>query len=103
MPYLTCIVGHGAVGKNIGGAGSRGYWIFRRGKVVVVRYGTVEVRRTNTVRITWVRSRELCKTERSVMAAKARLRQIIAEKTSPGHGYTRLAADVKIWPAHLNL
>ena len=28
MLYLTCIGGHGVVGKNVGGAGSRGYQIF---------------------------------------------------------------------------
>jgi hypothetical protein len=99
MAYLTCIGGQGVAGKNSGGAGSRGYWIFRRGQVVVIRYGPVQVRRTKTVRIAWLRRwQEVAKKERSVTAARARINQIVVDKTSSGHGYTRLAPGVKIWP-----
>jgi hypothetical protein len=41
MAYFVRI---GAVPTNQSGVGSRGYQIFRRGKVVTVRWGPVEVR-----------------------------------------------------------
>lgn len=98
MPYLTCIGGHGAVGKNRGGAGSRGYWIFRRGRTVIVRYGAVQVHRSTRVWIEWKgQPREVRHPVGSVAAARERIRKIVDEKTRPGHGYTRLAAGVKIW------
>lgn len=97
MPYLTCIGGHGAVSTNQGGAGSRGYWIFRRGGVVVIRYGPVIVRRSKRVRIVWVHWREVLKPTGSIERAKELLKQTIAAKTTPGHGYTRLAMGVRIW------
>lgn len=97
MPYLTCIGGHGAVSLNEAGAGARGYWIFRRGTVVVIRYGPVQTKRSRSVWIEWLRWREVRKRRSSVAAARKLIKQIISEKTSQGHGYTRLAAGVRIW------
>ena len=99
MAYLTCIGGNGAVALNKYGAGARGYWLFRRENVVVVRYGAIAVERGTGVQFVWLWLREAPpKRERSVEAAKARLRALIAQKTSPAHGYTRLPAGTKIWP-----
>ena len=98
MPYLTCIGGHGAVGKNRGGTGSRGYWVFRRGSTVIVRYGAVRVQRSRRVWIEWMgKPREVRHPVRSLAAARALIRQIVADKTRIGHGYTQLAKGVKIW------
>jgi hypothetical protein len=97
MPYLTCIGGHGAVGKNKGGAGSRGYWIFRRGRTVIVRYGAVQVERSTHVSIEWMREpREIRYPERSVAAARELIRKIVTEKTRLEHGYRQLGVGVKI-------
>ena len=98
MPYLTCIGGHGAAGRNRGGAGSRGYWIFRRGLSVIVRYGPVGVGRSQRVWIEWMgKPREVRHPRRSVTAARALIPQIVDRKSRPGHGYRRLAPGVKIW------
>jgi hypothetical protein len=96
MPYLTCIGGQGAVGKNVGGAGSRGYWIFRRSKTVIIRFGPVHVRRSSIVKIEWLRWTEVRKLTRSVEDAQKLLNKIVARKTKAEHGYTRLASGVKI-------
>jgi len=96
MPYLTCIGGHGVAGNNAGGAGSRGYWIFRRRNIVVIRFGPVHIRRTSSVKIEWLRWTEVRKVTRSVEDARELIRIIVEEKTSQKHGYTRLAAGVRI-------
>jgi hypothetical protein len=97
MAYLTCIGVHGATAPNANGFGSRGYWVFRQGRVVVVRYGPVRVRRSRHVAVEWAAAwrerRHLCGSEE---AARARLAAILAEKTAPGHGYTRLPRGMRI-------
>ena len=98
MPYLTCIGGHGVAGNNKGGAGSRGYWVFRRGRTVVVRYGAVTVLRSKRVWIEWMGlPREVRHRAGSVAGARQMIRQIVDEKTGREHGYTGLATGVKIW------
>jgi hypothetical protein len=54
MAYLTCIGAHGDNRFTVGGIGSRGYWVFRRGTMVVTRWGAVTVVRGRTVEIRWV-------------------------------------------------
>jgi hypothetical protein len=39
MAYLTNMGPDGGNRSNKFGVGSRGYWVFRRGKTVVTRYG----------------------------------------------------------------
>jgi hypothetical protein len=97
MPYLTCIGGQGVAGANDGGTGARGYWIFRRGAVLVIRYGPVQTRRARNVWIEWLHWREVRKPCRSAEAARKLLQETIHEKTRPGHGYARLATGVRIW------
>jgi len=98
MPYLTCIGGHGVAGKTQSGTGSRGYWVFRRARTVIVRFGAVRVHRSRSVRIEWVgEPREVRYAVSSVIAARDLIRQILAEKTRPAHGYTRLKVGRKIW------
>ena len=95
MPYLTCIGGHGVVANNNGGTGARGYWIFRRGTNVIIRYGPVQVCRARTVWIEWLHFKELNERCGSTKKAGERLRQIIHEKTRPEHGYRRLEPGCK--------
>src|SRR4051794_38851888 len=98
MAYLTCIGGDGGVGGKKNGAGCRGGWVFCCGRVVIVRYGAVTVHRGTAVRFSWVWMHQKRHAERSVEAATAKTRALVAQKTSPAHGYTRLAPGVKIWP-----
>jgi len=97
MAHLTCIGGHGVVGANDGGTGARGYWIFRRGALVIIRYGLVRTCRGRNVWIEWLHWREVRKPCRSAEAARQLIRELIREKTRPGHGYTRLGPGVRIW------
>src|SRR5438046_1425115 len=96
MAYLTCIGGHGVAGRNLCGTGARGYWIFRRDKHVIVRFGAVTIRRRHSVRIEWVRWTEKRYRLQSRSRAADFLSTIVAEKTAPGHGYTKLKSGVRI-------
>jgi hypothetical protein len=95
MPYLTCIGGHGAAGRTKTGAGARGYWIFRRGTSVYVRYGAVETGRDPSVRVHWLWWRkEQPRNFKTVPAAKAWMKQMLVKRKY--HGYTPLKPRVKI-------
>jgi len=97
MPYLTCIGAHGATESNSNGVGSRGYWVFRRGRVVVARFGPVRVVRARIWHIewaaAWTEKRYRLGSERS---ARAFLTGLLKEKTDPSHGYTRMRTGVSI-------
>jgi hypothetical protein len=96
MPYFTCIGGHGAVSKNLGRVGSRGYWILRRGRVVFIRFGPVTIERSGMVRVRWLNWQEVRKKMHTVEAAKDLLAKTVRTKCTRGHGYTRLPVGVKI-------
>ena len=95
MPYFVCVGSQGVAGQNAGGAGSRGYWIFRRGTEVTIRYGPVtRLIRGRLVRFGWVWRREIEKKLASAREADAFLRRKVAEKLM--RGYTALRSGVKI-------
>jgi hypothetical protein len=97
MPYLTCIGGHGVLRRNVNEIGSRGYWVFRRGSVVVIRYGpVVQVREGKRTFFRWVRCTEEKKRCGTSDKAKKLLINIVSEKTATSHGYTPLGPGVKI-------
>jgi hypothetical protein len=97
MPYLTCIGTHGATRLNSNGLGSRGYWVFRKGSEVIVRFGPVQVVGTRPYQVKWIGSynekRHPCRTPQQ---ARKRLAKILLEKTHPKHGYTRLEPGTRI-------
>lgn len=53
MPYLTCIGPQGGNKYNVSGYGSRGYWVFRRGRTVFMRWGAVKTVRGKAYRVEW--------------------------------------------------
>lgn len=99
LAYLTCVGGHGITRKNKSGAGSRGYMISRRGKVVTRHYGPIVPVRGRGVRLHWLRGpTEIVDTFDSIPEAEAFVREILRQKQEPGQGYTFLRRGVKIHP-----
>jgi hypothetical protein len=98
VAYLTLIGAHGDNRFTIGGIGSRGYWIFRRGKTVTTRWGAVKVVRARTVEIHWVYCQEKRKSYRTVAKAKEAVKEILARFQRPSHGYTLLPKGKRILP-----
>jgi hypothetical protein len=96
MAYLICVGARGTA-RYVGSLASRGYWVFRRGSQVVVRYGAIRVVRHRYNEFRWAhRWRERVYKYRGVDAAKAALNRIIAEKTGNVHGYDPLPRGHRI-------
>jgi hypothetical protein len=98
MPYFINIGRFEAL-KNV--MGSRGWHIFRRAKIISVRWGPIEVHNGRPKRFIWAgRPPTPQKLKRStVEAAKKEMRRRIAEKQSEGRAdrpYQRLPAGQKI-------
>lgn len=98
MPYLTCIGSHGANRFNLGGYGSRGYWIFRRGSIVVTRWGAVQASREQRYRVFWAQKiQEKIYRCRTPLRAAERVEEMLSELVELG-GYSRMPKGVKIGP-----
>lgn len=92
MAYLVRI---GAIRENRSGVGSRGYHVFRRGTVVIIDWGGVEVLRNR--RFHWISEPQgMTYRRRSVENAKALLLEIVQDQI--GQGYSRLPVGVRILP-----
>jgi len=97
MAYLTNIGPDGSNRSNKFGVGSRGYWVFRRGKTVMTRYGPVEAVREKGVRLYWLWWRENKKIKcDSVIEALSQVQQVIDKQKLPRLGYSLLRHGVRI-------
>ena len=100
MAYLTNIGPDGSNRSNKFGVGSRGCWVFRRGKTVITRYGPVEAVREKGVRLYWLWWRENKKIKcDSVIEALSQVQQVIAKQKLPRLGYALLPAQsaISVW------
>jgi hypothetical protein len=91
MPYLIYI---GPNRANQSGTSAKGYWIFRRGVVVVARWGPVDVRGARGGAYRWRSYQEKRWTEASEADAADRIKRRIREAVS--EGYRRLPSGRKI-------
>lgn len=93
MPYLTY------VGPDLyrNGLAARGYWVFRRGKNVVVRFGAISYERGRGYRIKWSYGwNERIIRCASETKASQRLKALLIEKSHQKHGYRVLPSTKKI-------
>jgi hypothetical protein len=100
LAYLTCIGSDGANRNNDCGHGSRGYWIRRRGSVVFLTWGPVEmVKDGHGYRVFWLslgQHRPLrCGT---VTRAKKTIKERIASLTGNALKYCRMKPGNRIFP-----
>ncbi len=91
MPYLIYV---GPNRANQSGTSAKGYWIFRRGVVVVARWGPVDVRGARGGTYRWRYYREKQWSESSPAAATERIDGRLREALS--EGYKRLPAGRRI-------
>jgi len=94
MPYLTYV----GPDYERGGSASRGYWVFRRGRQVVTRFGSITIERSRTYRVKWryggYNERIIpCRTE---AAAAEMVRKIVEAKIRQRHSYRLMLPGQKI-------
>src|SRR5438477_4150211 len=98
MPYLVLIGTHGAARNNKWGVAARGYWVFRRGKEVVTRWGPLWRSRFPRHRLCWTPApREKCILCDSASDAAAEVRRRVITLQAPGQGYRLLRPGQRIW------
>lgn len=90
MPYLLKI---GAIPENLSKKGSRGYHTFRRGSVVVIEFGPVEVKKGATFVWAQTPQRKQCSCKSVVSAREFHASQI---STKCRTGYSLLPKGVYI-------
>ncbi len=99
MPYLTFIGPHAGAKYNVSGFASRGYWVFRRGSSLVVRWGAVVVVKHQTYTVRW---RDHWQQKiydcGSVAAAKQSLADRLRHFQRSSHGYKLMRRGVRIHP-----
>jgi hypothetical protein len=90
VPYFVRI---GAIKSNKGGVGARGYHLFRRGRIIIARWGPVVVMRGRVFR--WIWRREKRYSMRSEAAAKSSYQKLVKARSTT---YDRLPAGASIMP-----
>jgi hypothetical protein len=88
MPYFVRI---GAIDGNKSGVGSRGYHLFRQGRIIIARWGAVQVLRGRSFR--WIYRQERRYPMSSETAARAEYRKLLAIRAAT---YSRLPAGSSI-------
>ena len=98
MAYFTLVGSHGKNRLNKSGFGSRGYWVFRRGSTIIMRWGAIEVKREHlSYRVFWSASWRERRVELSTPAvAKEWMKDRVADLCDPAHGYSRLPRGLLI-------
>jgi len=88
MPYFVRV---GAIHSNKSGVGSRGYQLFRRGRNVIVRWGSVKVMPGR--RFFWIYKQEKRSHLASEMAARAELKELVEARSK---SYSKLPRGARI-------
>ncbi len=94
IAYFTRI---GLHRENRAGMGSRGYWIFRRGRNVYMRFGAVDVDGARGGRFRWRWIQERKRTFRSVGEAQRFMADKVRDQVRDG--YQELPTGRRIEPA----
>jgi hypothetical protein len=92
MAYFVRV---GSISKNKGGVGARGYQLFRRGSVVITRWGSVTVGSNRSFSWAWEKPREKKYAYGSAERAIRRYQELVKHRVDV-EGYDRLPTGAVI-------
>lgn len=91
MSYLVKI---GAIKENKSGVGSRGYHVYRRGRLVITVWGHIEVRPKS--QFYWAQTTQHQKKKSSSVKAAIEYKREVVERLMDNEGYSKLPVGIFI-------